>query len=185
MKIFNVRIWILIVFLSLVACNNNTDEINNVKDATIETVFPFSKAHTIEIYSYEGSFESVSSFSDYFSKNFGKLKQVNILNDTNLHVKDRISLNAAQKNQLFEILYKENCGDDLVGNCFNPNHAIVYYDESGRAFAYTEISLDCMNAVSSKDVGTYKFCDAKIQKITSFFKSIGVNYFGDDIVVNF
>jgi hypothetical protein len=169
---------LFIVLLS--ACNNGTEEINNVpKEETMDNVYPFDKAVSVEVFSYEGSFDTVSAFSDYLSKNFESLAAVNILNDTNLHIKDRIKLTTPQKQQLFDILYKENCADALVGNCFNPNHAIVYYDHTGKAFAYTEISLDCMNAVSSKEVGNYKFCDSKIEKLTQFFKSIGIHYFGD------
>jgi hypothetical protein len=182
MKLFKLLILFLIPLLY--SCNNNNNSIQQkVKFVKTKRVFPFSEAEYIEIFSYKTNFETSNPFSNLLNDNVNfpnKLKE--ILESNKLNVKERIKLNPEQQDELFEILYNEECGDEILGNCFTPRHAIIFFDKNNTPIAFSELSLECITANFSKGFNKYKLCESKINKLKTFFEQIGIAYFEEPMI---
>jgi hypothetical protein len=89
------------------------------------------------------------------------------------------TLNKTQVDQLTDLLYNIGyAGPKQVepgSKCYDPRNAILFIDSRGRTFAYIEICFECQEyRVSSKKLMLGEFCEQKLDRIKSFFKSAGV-----------
>lgn len=91
-------------------------------------------------------------------------------------IKEEIILNSAQRDSLLRLLQLNMCEIDGVAICYNPRHAILFYDSSDQPFSYVEICFECTNY---RTYGNFAldFCYEKSQAIRSLFQSIGIEYF--------
>lgn len=96
------------------------------------------------------------------------------------YLKDEITLTEDQIDQLTEILYNYNFSKSLDsrtishGDCYEPRHAIVFLNSSGKAFGYFEFCFECNNhqTFPAKEyIGEY--CNGKYWLIEQFFQSAG------------
>lgn len=170
----------LCLITALLSCNgSNTYNDQDQTEATAELELPKSLAaidHAM-IISYTSAFDEEQSFSDYLSKNFSKLADQNVLNDPNLKIQEQAQIDQKALPELLHILYQEKCSDDLVGNCFTPNHAIIYYDITGNIIGYTEICFECITTVSSSNIPEFKLCNAKLNLLMEYMKKHNIHYF--------
>lgn len=177
---------LIVSFMMLFAlsCNNDEKSLENkVQDLRNKLSYPFSEASKVEIFSYKSKFDAENSFSDFLEQNISKSKRTKAVFDNNqLNINERIALTPDQVVALSQILYNQPCGDEIVGNCFTPRHAIVFYDKEGDPFAYSEICLECANASNSTGFTKFQLCNAKVDSLTKFFSSVGINYYHEPIL---
>lgn len=167
------------VLILSVGCNSQNDN-NNTEVKSDNALLLPQELEVVDhalLISYTSSFDGENSFSDYLTKNFSSLSDLNILNDEKLNIKDHVIIEDEDLDELFDILYKQSCSDDLVGNCFTPNHAVVYYDHNNKVMGYTEICFDCITSVSSQNIPTLKLCNSKMNQLMDFMKKHNVTYF--------
>lgn len=170
----------LYILTTILSCSDtNTSNSQNQENVSQAERLPkiLDEIDHALIISYTSAFDEEQTFSDYISKNFSALSDVNVLNDEKLHIKERVKINNSDLPELFKILYQEPCTDDLVGNCFTPNHAFIYYNQSGKAIGYTEICFDCITAVSSENIPEFKLCNSKLNLLMEFMKKHNIHYF--------
>lgn len=170
----------LYILTTIFSCNNANTSNNQhqINEGNITTL-PKSLAnidHAL-IISYTSAFDEEQTFSDYLSKNFSSLSDINVLNDKRLQIQERVKISKDDLPELFKIIYQETCTDDLVGNCFTPNHAFIYYDQSEKVIGYTEICFDCITAVSSENIPEFKLCNSKLNLLMEFMKKHNIHYF--------
>lgn len=175
---------ILLCTMFLVSCQNDGTSIKDkIEQQKAKTMFPFSDAKKIEVFSYKSKDETDNSFSLLLRdqlNNPARLKEV--LKTNKLNIKERIVLPKEQIQELSKILYAEECGDEILGNCSTARHAILFYDKDDTPIAMTEISLDCFTATFSKNFTKFSMCETKIQKLVTFFKKVGITYFEEPVL---
>ncbi len=181
----------LILALSVVcsmlfaACKSDTRKTlkEKVESQKEKSIFPFSEASRIEVFSYKSNFDTDKPFSQLLTDNLNNPKKLKeVFKSSKLNIKERITLSADQTTTLFGILYKENCGDEIVGNCFSPRHALIFYNDKDEPIGISEIDLECVSVSFSKDFTKYKLCESKNIKIKQFLKDIGITYFEEPIL---
>lgn len=91
-------------------------------------------------------------------------------------IKEEITLDGAQRDSLLRLLQLNLCETDGVAICYNPRHAILFYDSNDRPFSYIEICFECTNYQTYGDFAL-DFCYEKSQAIRSLFQSVGIEYF--------
>lgn len=170
-------LWLII---ALIGCNDRSsyNDQPSTESTAIEALPQALTAidHAV-IISYTSAFDEEQSFSDYLSKNFSQLADLNVLNDANLKIQEKANIDKDALQELLHILYQEKCSDDLVGNCFTPNHAIIYYDAAGKVIGYTEICFECITTVSSSNIPEFKLCNAKLNLLMEYMKKHDIHYF--------
>jgi len=166
------------------SCSNDNKSIKDkVQELKNKPSYPFDQAETIEVFSYKSKFDTENSFSDFLEQNISKSKRTKDIFDNNqLNIKERVQLKPAQILRLTEILYQQSCADEIVGNCFTPRHALVFFDKAGDPFAYTEICLECSNASYSAGFSKFQLCQSKVDSINSLFTELGITYFYEPIL---
>lgn len=58
---------------------------------------------------------------------------------------DGIPLDASQVARLHSAIATAHPEPDVIAACFNPHHAFVFYDESGKIIAYVDLCFQCGN----------------------------------------
>lgn len=144
--------------------------------SNFSTTYPFSKAATIEIISYPDRFTW-----DTINKNHGNYFEVNLIPNGQMdldssQIKERVNLNLQQQNDLFDLLYNVECKFEQGAPCFEPRHAIIFYDKDKKAYDFIEICLECMEIRTTKNIKLGILCPDKIFEISELFKSFGIKY---------
>jgi hypothetical protein len=125
--------------------------------------FPFNKSDKIKLVSY---YTRRDSYSDIDLINKGKF----LVDD----IQQQVTLNNDQRDSLFSILYNFKSVpvglDTLQADCYNPRHAIVFY-EGEAAIAFFEICFECGGTKQSKMVDFGQFCPEKQCMLQNFFKA--------------
>jgi hypothetical protein len=128
-----------------------------------QDTFPFNKSDKIQLVSYHTRRDS---YSDRDLINNGKFSVDNI--------QQEMTLNSDQRDSLFSILYNFKpvpAGlDTLQADCYNPRHAIVFYDKK-EAIAFFEICFECGGSKQSLGVDFGQFCPEKQCMLQKFFKA--------------
>ena len=91
-------------------------------------------------------------------------------------IKEEIVLDSVQRNSLLHLLQTNMCEIDGVAICYNPHHAILFYDSNRHAFSYIEICFECTNYQTYGDFAL-DFCYEKSQALEDLFQSLGIKYF--------
>lgn len=186
MKFVHYMMLLLTCCVLTLSCNNNDGAVSiEEKVATHKTksIFPFSKAVKTEILSYKSAHDTENPFTDILQdhmNNPARLKETLLSNK--LNVKERIVLTKEQTKELYQLLYKTKCGDEIKGNCFVSRHAIVFYDKEDTPIAVTEISLDCATASISKGFTKFELCQSKVNLLKTYLQSIGITYFEEPVL---
>lgn len=92
-------------------------------------------------------------------------------------IKERLILNSAQRDSLYRLFNENMCKIDGVAICYSPRHAVIFFDQTSRAFGYIELCFDCTNYQTP---GNFQldFCYEKSEALKALFQSFGVKYFG-------
>jgi hypothetical protein len=163
--------------------------------------FPFNKADTIKLISFEAEF---SPNQPIYNENGGNLNGDSSIRDAipilvpvakewfslnKQKVKEMKALTARGISSLTDILY--NVGYTPVKNltleisdpgakCYEPRNAILFINEKGNVTQYLEICFSCMKHYwSSSKVADIEYCDNKYELIRKFFLAQGVKYGAD------
>ena len=145
------------------------------------STFPFSIANEAKIISYPNRlmWDTTKTDSSVFI-NDGVIAKGEI-RLPKAKIRDQIQLNQGDLKELFKILYKESCaGDEMTAACYDPRHAIVFYDKNKKAIGAIEVCFECLNSEVSAGIPNIVFCFDRIGKLQAFMKIRGVKYFGDD-----
>lgn len=133
------------------------------------------QASTVEIVSYPSR-----AFWDNSLQEMPSIILTNRLDTFPDIIRDRIILNSRQIRKLNRILTAEYCYLNNRYGCYDPRHLILFYQSNGDLCEYIEICLECSNMYGSFDLGDISVCPKKIKRLTKFFKSIDITYFGHD-----
>lgn len=118
--------------------------------------FPFSKADSVVIQSFENS------------------------GDSALHIKERIVLSRIQTDSLASILFNFQPlypDYERLRMCYTPHHIINFY-KAGKVMSFIELCFIC-NRYKSDPSSEYwgVFCDNKYQQLNAFFVAAGITCF--------
>lgn len=165
--------------LSLFSCKKAEEEVLSPAKMQktlpkMEDTFPFSETTKIEIISYPVRYEW-DTIRNGERKVMASLVENKQFQPDTLHIKDRVILNNKFTNQLFKSFFTkyEGC---TVAACFDPRHAILFYNEKREIIAYLEVCLDCGNSQSS---GNFKYDDLCEITLAELFEQAGIKYFGE------
>ena len=159
----------LVVFLLTIyiidSCSlKHKEEVNSI----------FDKVNRIEILAYVDRNQwNQEDNPDYLKFNFiqnGKLKI------SKKYLKNRISLNKEQIEILKSKLRK--CDrENWAAACYDPRHAILFYDENDKIFGHIEMCFDCNGSRSSENLKNFSECALGLEET---FKKFGITYFGEE-----
>jgi len=127
-----------------------------------ESTFPFNKSDKIELVSY-GAKLNLHSDNELIRDGKFMVKEI----------KQRVTLNKAQTDSLFSILYNfekiKKGSEEPLADCYNPRHCIVFYQD-GRAISFLEICFDCRKRRMPENLDFGESCDEKWCLLQNFFK---------------
>lgn len=131
--------------------------------------YPFSKRSKIEVISYTNRMM-------WDDDDMGIVKNgVLIIKDK---IKERKVFSEAQSDSLFKFLFIEECpAFSSQAKCFDPRHAILFYDKNDKLLEYIEVCLEC--GTSEQSFSFNAICDQRTKKLVDIFKQAGIKYFGE------
>jgi hypothetical protein len=92
-------------------------------------------------------------------------------------IQERLTLTPQQTVSLYSLLDKNSCETTEVAACYDPRHAIVFFDATGHPFSYIEVCFDCMNYQTPEDV-SLDLCSDQFRSLAQLFRSFEIKYFG-------
>lgn len=167
-KILSNHVFSFITFLMLVFIFNSC----NIKIKK-EINSTFEKVKRIEILAYEDRNQWTKEDNpDFLKLNYiqnGKL-EIN-----KKYLRNRISLNKEQIEILKNKLRKCET-ENWAAACYDPRHAILFYDKNDKIFGYIEMCFDCNGRRSSENFKVFSECALGLEET---FKEFGITYFGE------
>ncbi|MFY8181440.1 MAG: hypothetical protein ACOVLG_06665 [Flavobacterium sp.] len=134
----------------------------------------FEKTKRIEILAYiDRNQWDEEDNPNYLKLNYIKNGKLEI---NKKYLKNRITLNEDQTIILKEKLSKceiENWG----AKCYNPRHALLFYDENDKIYGYIEMCFDCNGSKSSENFKAFSGC---VLGLKETLKEFGITYFNED-----
>lgn len=101
--------------------------------------------------------------------------------------KQILALSQQQIDSLADVLYNYNYSDSLtvkrltVGACYEPRHAILFYNNTGKLFAYLELCFECRGNDTNMRLQAFgDFCEGKYELLENFFRQSGITFFSKD-----
>ncbi|WP_445722682.1 hypothetical protein [Flavobacterium sp.] len=183
MKKRNLFLSILIMLISFIfnGCNEaKRQEIERKeriikKDFSKSMSFKYDDISEVIIYSFLDK-EFIKQIDGYLRKDINFNTDVQLSND---FIKERIVLSENQKTKLFNLIAKDSCNSDqLIADCYNPRHQIVFKDKKDNVIGDIEICFSCGNIENSKSIGEAKYyC---LEDMRLFFWNLGIKYFIND-----
>lgn len=150
-------------------------------DLIYERTFPFDQSDRIEILSYPVRFtwdtvragENTYINDELIAPN-GRVRLPKV------KIKDRVRLDREQRARLFDALCNKPCAEDekMVAACYDPRHAVIFYDRQGKAIAFLELCLECYQKRHTEGIPVQDLCAAKVNSLHQLFQDFGVTYFG-------
>lgn len=168
-KILSNNILKIICFLFIIlisdSCNlKHKREINSI----------FDKVNRIEILAYvDRNKWNQEDNLDYLKLNFIQNGRLEI---NKKYLKNRIYLNKEQIEILKNKLIKCNT-ENWAAACYDPRHALLFYDQKDKIFGHIEMCFDCNGSRSSENLKNFSECALGLEKT---FKEFGITYFGED-----
>ena len=101
--------------------------------------------------------------------------ELNVLAST---IREKLVLTRTQTESLFTILNTDLCKFDGGAICFNPRHAIIFYDSKNSTLGYIELCFDCVTYETSPAF-EIDFCYEKAQALKEHFETFGLTYFSE------
>nr|WP_315158913.1 hypothetical protein [uncultured Flavobacterium sp.] len=120
----------------------------------VGNTFPFSKADNVELVFYKEAQEGGSNL-----KRFSRIP-----------IKKKVKLNEAEKEEVFEILYKKNSFINSAVACYDPRHAFVFTTKND-TIGIIEVCLECSGVQVTRGIKEPEMCDGMVEKLDKFFKS--------------
>jgi hypothetical protein len=148
-----------------------------LKETERRAIYPFNKASQVKVISFPMSYD----------------RELPIENKRIVPslVYEVITLSDTQINKLTDILYNYNYSPKLywvtrmssVCGCLHPRHAIVFTDSLESVEAYMQVDFIETRIVTDppEEVNTGVFCDGKYELLKSFFSSVGIKHFNDEV----
>lgn len=143
----------------------------------MEETFPFNQTDKIEVISYPVRY-NWDTIRDGKKVYLGDLvENKRLVNPSG--IKERITLNDKQKQDLFSKLFIRETKDCTVAACFDPRHAILFYNEKSEIIAYIEICFDCGYDRGSRGFKYNDICYEGMAALKPIFQEAGIKYYGD------
>jgi hypothetical protein len=132
--------------------------------STILKKYPFNKTAQIQLVSFKGNKLPIENDTVCYSKLY--------------EVKN---LTLRQIDSLTNVMYNIGFGGTILiveeMTCYNPRNAILFIDNSGKAFEFIEICFECEQTVSSsKKIDFGEVCNEKFNLIKQQFINAGIKY---------
>ncbi len=121
---------------------------------TVENTFPFSKADKVELIFYKEAQEGGTN-----------LKQI-----SKIPYKKKVKLNENEKEEVFEILYKDNSIIHSMAACYAPRHAFVFTKQND-TIGIIEVCLECSQFRVTEGIKHPEMSYGMATKLDKFFKS--------------
>lgn len=178
MEVKTIRLNTFILFLlwMFACCSSHRSRVT--QDNKLASLF--SRASTVQVMSYkdrthqtpliEGERPTETAPSEPVLTVVGELR---ITENT---IKEKLRLNNVQRDSLFRLLNADMCETNGTGICYDPRHAIIFFDSKDQPFGYIEICFACTNYETSENL-ELDFCYEKSEAIKSLFQSFGIEYF--------
>ncbi|MCU0350426.1 MAG: hypothetical protein MUF43_06280 [Flavobacterium sp.] len=178
----------LILLIGLFSCNKeekksiNKIETKKTEVLEFEIVKPaeleknvddfFSNVSKIEIFAYlDRNKWDKSDNPDYRNPNYIKNNKIEIKDK---YLRNRIVLSNSQIKEL-QAGFKKGYYD-IAAACYDPRHAIIFYDKNDVIIGNIEICFECNNVSSSKNL--YSIGRSASNQM-DLFKKFGITYFED------
>jgi hypothetical protein len=170
-------ITILLILTVAIGCSSHTHNVANRKSLS----HLFNTASSVRIFSYVNRMyrtpvlEGEEPAPEKKDTVYFRVKNLPIVESS---IKERFTLTIEQKDSLFSLLKTNTCkSDDVVVGCYDPAHAILFFDANNQPFEYIEICFSCSNYRTS---GNFQldFCYEKSEALKNLFHSFGIRYFG-------
>jgi hypothetical protein len=158
-----------IIFINVISCetkkkDNNEEKLDNLLKKTNKIEF----LAYIDRNSWDGS-----DNPNYRNVSYIKNRKLDIKEK---YIKNRMILNNKQVKEFKEKL--NHCNSvDWVAACYDPRHAIIFYNDKDEIFGYVEMCFSCNNYDASKNVSFIGMCTVELETL---FKEFGITYFEDD-----
>uniref|UniRef100_UPI00404AABCD hypothetical protein n=1 Tax=Flavobacterium sp. TaxID=239 RepID=UPI00404AABCD len=134
----------------------------------------FEQTSKIEILAYvDRDLWDEEDNPDFYEVNFIKNKKVDIKDK---YLKNKIVLNNQQIVKLKKGLSDSCESFSLFGGakCYDPRHAIIFYNNKSEVLGYIEICFECEKANSSYNLKILEDCALQLEEL---FKEFGITYF--------
>ncbi len=139
---------------------SGSDCVYRIPKKGIQETRPFNQEDSVVLVSFGSSGRAPLVLED------GALKHPVFLN--------KVNLNDQQKADLFEILFhyrqKDSNKFPAIRDCYEPRHAIIFYEEK-QPIAFYEICFECENRRISEYMGDW--CEGKLGMLEKFFQKSG------------
>jgi hypothetical protein len=165
LKKINFAIAILFFLFVFNSCNfQRKSEINSI----------FEETKKVEILAYldRNQWGKEDNKKYYSPVNYIRDKKIDIKEE---YLKNRITLNSTQINKLKDGLI--NCEvENWEAACYDPRHAIIFYNNENEVFGYIELCFDCNGSYYSPNMEILSKCALRQEKL---FKEFGITYFNE------
>lgn len=157
-------IFIIIVVILLTSCKPE-----------MKATFPFSQATKIEVISYPVRYEW-DTIRNGKKEHLGLLvENKKLVNSSG--IKERKPLNGKLRVKLFEALFGHDNPECTVAACFDPRHAILFYNAKSEIIATMEICFECGGSEAAFEHN--ELCYEGLQPIGEIFEAAGIEYYGE------
>ena len=138
----------------------------------IQSTYPFSEATKIEILSYPDrlSWDTTPSKGGFTLNELVARGELVVNPDS---IKERITLDKTQSESIFELLINSTCEDSSSAACFEPRHALIFYNGK-KVIAYLELCFSCHSYETSGNFEVNHFCFSSLR---TEFEKIGIGYY--------
>lgn len=156
---------ILFFVLILNSCNFH-------RKSEIDVIFEQTKKIEILAYLDRNQWEKEDNPKYYSPVNYIKDKKIDIKEK---YLKNRIVLNSTQINKLKNELINSEV-ENWEAACYNPRHAIIFYNNKNEVFGYVELCFDCNGSYYSPNMEIISKLALRQEKL---FKEFGITYFNE------
>ncbi|MGV3459442.1 MAG: hypothetical protein ACO1N9_03190 [Flavobacterium sp.] len=166
------RVVSLMLLISISACSK--------PEKPVEETYPFSKTTKIEFISYPVRYEWDTIRDGERKYLWYLVENKKLVNSSG--IKERIFLNQKQRKDLLSALFTPRLQSDETMVCFDPRHAILFYNEKSEIIADIEICFDCERIRQSKEFKKSKPFNPDMADLKAVFEEAGIKYFGEERV---
>jgi hypothetical protein len=175
MKIFHFLPSLLFLTL-IIACSSSKQTASSDK----QLAALFSRAQSVQILSYADRTYHKSVIDSEKQKSLLAVDtstiRVGKLPIRTRDIIDNLTITKAQRDSLFNLLHSDMCLPGRGSICYNPRHAILFYDSNNKPFGYIEFCFECTQYQTGPEF-ELDFCYEKVEALEKMFKNFGVTFF--------
>jgi hypothetical protein len=176
MGVLSSKTWILLkkifclstIFFLFIVMNS----CNFQRKSEIDLIFEQTKKIEILAYLDRNQWKKEDNEKYYSPVNYIKDKKIEI---NEKYLKNKIVLNSNQINKLKEELMNSKV-ENWEAACYDPRHAIIFYDNKNEVFGYVELCFDCNGSYYSPNMEIISKPALRQEKL---FKEFGITYFNE------